>query len=133
MRILSTALCAVALLGGVAAAAPAIAAPAQVIVRGATPILPPSGYGFSPGGDYANDPAYIYGDPLDRYYDPAGKIPDSRYYGPPAVDLALARTLDNNHESILGHMLHCQASYPTYNPATNFYRGRHGIPQTCYR
>jgi hypothetical protein len=34
---------------------------------------------------------------------------------------------------MLGHMLKCQATYTTYNPATNFYRGAHGIPQVCYR
>jgi len=65
---------------------------------------------------------------------PAAKqVSDWRYYGPPAVDLILARTLDHNGESILGHMLRCQASFPSYNAATNSYSDRHGLPQVCYR
>jgi len=114
-------------------AMPALAQAPHVIVRGAHPYyvepLPFSDY----GGGYYGSPAYLYGDPLDRYYDPAGKIPDERYYGPPAVDLVLARTLTLNNESILSHMLRCQAAYPTYNTATGFYRDRHGIPHTCFK
>jgi hypothetical protein len=135
MRIFSSALCAIALIaGGVALSAPAEAAP-RVVVRGAYPLVAPSyryGYGYGPG-DYTSNPGYIWGNPADRYYDPAGRVPDTRYYGPPAVDMVLARTLTRNNESMLGHMLRCQATYSTYNPATNFYRGSHGVPQVCYR
>jgi len=116
----------------------ALAAPAfaqtRVIVRGAHPLNAPPGFSDYGGGGFYGSPEYLYGDnPLDRYYDPAGKIPDSNYYGPPAVDLVLGETLSRNNESMLSHMLRCQAAYRTYNPATNFYFGRHGIPQVCYR
>jgi hypothetical protein len=104
-----------------------------VIVRGAHPILPPSYYGYAPGYSQS-DPYWMYGESdLDPNFQPAGKVPDWRYYGPPAVDLVLARTLDANGESILSHMLHCEASYPTYNAATNFFTGRDGQPRVCYR
>ena len=116
-------------------AAPALAQTPRAVVRGARPLYvappPPVDYGFD--YSYYDSPQYIYGDPLDRYYDPAGKVPDDRYYGPPAVDMVLATTLTRNHESILSHILHCQAAYPTYNAATNFYSGRDGIPRVCYR
>lgn len=131
MRILSSALCVAALLAGPAlTVAPAQAAP-RIIVRGATPLLPDNSYNY--GGDYSAGPAYFYANPLDPYYDPAGKTPDWRYYGPPAVDLVLARTLDHNGESMLDHMLRCQASFPSYNAATNSYSDRQGLPQICYR
>jgi hypothetical protein len=115
-----------------AMAVPASAAPLHFAVHGAQPliVLPDS---FSNEGADWGDPYGAYGNPLDRYYDPAGKVPFTNYRGAPAVDLVLARTLDRNHESILGHMLTCQARYASYNPATNFYAGRHGIPQICYR
>jgi hypothetical protein len=132
MSKLSSSLCALALLAVASLAASPAAAQSRVIVRGAHPILPPA-YSYSYGGAFADSPGYIWGSPQDRYYDPAGKFPDHRYYGPPAVDLVLARTLDRNRESMLGHMLACQRAFPSYNPATNFYRGRHGQPQVCYR
>jgi hypothetical protein len=134
MRKLSPAICAVALVAAACVAAtPAAAQPPRVIVRGATPILPPAPYVFNGNPSYGwYDPSGIYEDPFSRYYDPAGKIPDDRYYGPKAVDLILARTLDRNNESIMGHMLRCQAHYPTYNPATDRYYGAHGIPVPCY-
>jgi len=131
MRLVFPALCVAALVVGPAiATVPTQAAPPRVIVRGATPILPDNSFGF--GGAYAS-PGYFYGNPVDRYYDPVGKFPDWRYFGPPAVDLVLARTLDHNGESMLGHMLRCQASFPSYNAATNSYTGPHGLPQVCYR
>ena len=137
MKILASAVCALALLAGAGfIAAPAMARPLHVTVRGATPILPPDAYGYGAGYGYgASSPEDydFYGNPTSRGYDPAGKFPDYRYFGPPAVDLVLARTLDANNESILGHMMRCQATYPSYNTATNFYTGRHGQPMICYR
>lgn len=117
-----------------ALAVPAAAQAPRVIVRGAHPLyVEPTPFSDYSGGGYYGSPQYLYGDPLDRYYDPAGKIPDYRYFGPPAVDLILARSLTRNNESLLQHMLRCQRTYPTYNPATNFFVGPNGIPQPCYR
>jgi hypothetical protein len=115
-------------------AAPALAQP-RVIVRGAHPYYtaPVPFSGFS-GSNFAGSSEFIWGDhPLNRYYDPAGRFPDHRYFGPPAVDMILARTLSRNNESMLSHMLRCQAAHATYNPATNFYFGPNGIPRVCYR
>jgi hypothetical protein len=134
MKFWRPALCALALTAGVVSiAAPAMARPLHVIVRGANPILPPEDYGYAPDY-YPSNPYWVYGEnEFDPNFRPAGKIPDWRYYGPPAVDMVLARTLDINHESILSHMLHCEAAYRSYNAATNFYIGRHGLPTICYR
>lgn len=141
MNIVKSAACALLLLtvGGLATA-PAIARPLHVIVRGANPIYPPDyygngdDYGYGYGADWGAGPLYgFYGYPFERGYWPAGKVPDERYYRPPAVDLVLARTLDRNGESILGHIMHCQASFSTYNAATNFYTARDGQPKICYR
>ncbi len=129
MRKLSSALCGAALLTA-ALAAPAFAAPAHVVVHGAYPLYVPPSYYDSYGADLAGDG--FYGDPLSRYYDPAGAIPDTQYYGPPAVDLVLARTLDRTGDSVLGHILKCQARYATYSAASNTYFGRNGIPVACY-
>jgi len=134
MKFLTPVWCALALAAGVVAPITAAnARPLHVIVRGATPILPPDYYGYAP--DYTGgNPYWMYGESeFDPNFTPAGKIPDWRYYGPPAVDMVLARTLDVNHESILSHMLHCQAAYRSYNAATNFYTGRDGLPTICYR
>ncbi len=63
-----------------------LAQPPQVIVRGAHPLYlpPPGAYDF--GQDYYNSPQYIYGDPFDRYYDPAGKIRTAATTGrPPSI------------------------------------------------
>jgi hypothetical protein len=136
MKILTSAACAVLLLtANGLTTAPAIARPLHIVVRGANPIYPPDySYDYAYGGDAAGDQLYdLYGSPFERGYGPAGKVPDSNYYGPPAVSLVLAGTLDRNGESILGHIMHCQASFPSYNAATNFYSGRHGQPMTCYR
>ena len=111
---------------------PVFAAPIHVIVRGARPLLPPPAFSYGTSGVWS-DYSGAYGDPQSRFYDPAGTIPDWRYHGPLAVDLVLARTLDHNNESILGHILACQAAYPSYSAATNSYAGSHGIPATCYR
>lgn len=131
MNKLFSAFCAAIVLSA-AAVTGATAQPAQVIVRGANPLYVPN---YAP--TYNNDSGYwnnyggFYGDPLSRYYDPAGVIPDWRYHGPKAVDVSLARTLDRNGESMLGHMLTCQARHATYNPASNTFYGRHGIPVRC--
>ncbi len=130
MKNLTPALLAVAI--AVGCVVPAVAAPMHVIVRGARPLLPPPAFDYAYGGDW-NDYSGAYGDPSSRYYDPAGATPDWRYHGPLAVDLVLARTLDHTGESMLGHMLTCQAHFATYNPATNAYYGPHGIPVPCYR
>src|SRR4051812_35020106 len=70
----------------VIAATPGLAAPPHVVVRGATRILPPPAYINNYGADWG-DPLNFYGSPVSRYYDPIGKVPDMRYYGPPPVDL----------------------------------------------
>lgn len=133
-RLMSAIAVAALLAGGSAALTPAAAQPPHIIVRGATPILPPPAYVFGNGSAYDwYDYTGINDDPFSPYYDPAGRIPDTRYYGPKAVDLTLARTLDRNNESMLRHMLVCQASYSTYNPVSNTYYGRDGIPVPCYR
>lgn len=120
-------------LGLVSTAIPATAQPPRIFVHGATRILPPPPFtSYRLGADWG-DPLDFYGSPVGRYYDPVGKIPDMRYYGPPAVDLVLARTLDRNNESMMSHTLTCQAHYPTYNMVTNTYYGRNGLPQVCYR
>lgn len=135
MKLLSSALCALALFaGGSFLASPALAQPARIIVRGATPILPPPAFVYDNNGGYYANPDRVFGeDPNSPFYDHAGKYPDYRYYGPPAVDLVLARTLDRNDESMLTHMMRCQAAFGSFNPATNAYTGRNGIPQVCYR
>jgi hypothetical protein len=118
------------LIAATATAGPALAAPLHVIVRGATPLAEPT-----PGFVFDNDSGTEYGfhgDPLNRYYDPTGIIPDTRYYGPPAVDMVLARTLDVRNESILTHMLKCQAHYPSYSVIGNFYIRAGGLPAVCY-
>ena len=134
-RLLSAFGVAALLAAGSAALTPAVAQPPHIIVRGATPILPPPAYVY--GNGYSTYDWYDYtgvnGDPFAPYYDPAGHVPDTRYYGPKAVDLVLARTLDRNNESMLRHMLVCQAAFPTYNPASNTYYGRNGIAVPCYR
>jgi hypothetical protein len=134
MKFLKPALCAAALTAAAfSAIAPADARPLHVIVRGAHPILPPQYYGYTPDY-YPSNPYWLYGEnEFDPDFRPAGKTPDWHYYGPPAVDLVLARTLDANNETILSHMLNCEASYVTYNAATNFYTTRNGQPRICYR
>lgn len=135
MKKLTTALAIVVVAAATVAAAPALAQSApHVIVRGATPIAPPV-FGEDPdyNAGYYSSPFYLYGDdPLDRYYDPAGKVGDYTYHGPKPVDLQLAATLSANNESILQHMLRCQALHPTYNSATNDYFGPNGLPVACY-
>ncbi|MDR3472515.1 MAG: hypothetical protein P4M09_12620 [Devosia sp.] len=125
------ALCAAALAAAFAIAGPAVAGPAHAVVHGAIPLyVPPDAfYDNSTGyGDYYGG---FYGNPQDRYYDPAGAMPDWRYHGPAAVDLVLARTLDRTGESILGHILICQARHVSYSAASNTYFGRNGIPVAC--
>ncbi|MEO8882061.1 MAG: hypothetical protein ABI377_01370 [Devosia sp.] len=135
LRLLSALGVAAALAAGSAALTPAVARPPHVIVRGATPILPPPAYVY--GNGYSAYDWYDYtglnGDPFAPYYDPSGHVPDTRYYGPKAVDLVLGRTLSRNNESMLRHMLVCQAAFPTYSAASNTYYGRNGISVPCYR
>jgi hypothetical protein len=123
------AFCAAALLATLAG--PAAAAPAHAVIHGGIPIYVPPDAFYDNSGGYGDDFGGFYGNPQDRYYDPAGAMPDWRYHGPAAVDLVLARTLDRNGESMLGHMLHCQARHATYSAASNTYYGRHGIPVSC--
>ncbi len=135
MKKLTTALAIVLAAAVGVAAVPALAQSApHVIVRGATPIAPPV-FGQDPdvGAYYYSSPFYLYGDdPLDRYYDPAGKVGDYTYHGPKPVDLQLGATLSANNESLLDHMLRCQARHATYNTATNQYFGPNGLPVACY-
>ncbi|MGN6101482.1 MAG: hypothetical protein ACTHOR_10075 [Devosia sp.] len=130
MKTLTTAVFAAAL-AAAALATPAFAQPARVIVRGANPIYVPPNVTYNGDDGYWSNYGGFYGDPLNRYYDPAGAMPDWRYYGPPAVDLTLARTLSRTGDSMLTHILKCQARYPTYSAASNtYYRG--GVPVACY-
>jgi len=131
MKKLSIALCAAAVLAGGFAAGPALAQPAHVIVRGATPYYVPGGPEYTPDDGYWSNYGGFYGDPMSRYYDPAGVVWDWRYHGPKAIDVSLGRTLDRTGESMLGHMLTCQARHATYNPASNTYYGAHGAALNC--
>lgn len=114
-----------------AIAGPAIAGPAHAVVRGAIPLYVPPDALYDNNGGYNDYYGGFYGDPHDRYYDPAGAMPDWRYHGPAAVDLVLARTLDRTGESMLGHIMVCQARHATYSAASNTFFGRNGIPVTC--
>jgi|GEM_PF-5363854 len=123
---------AAALLAGLTIAGEAAAAPAHAVVHGAIPIYAPPAYDYDDSnlgyGDYYGG---FYGNPADRYYDPAGAMPDWRYYGPKPVDLVLGRTLSARGETMLSHMMICQARHATYNPATNMFTTAGGIAYAC--
>jgi len=131
MNKLFSALSVAAVLAVAGAAGPAMADPARVIVRGANPIYVPDNPVYNGDDGYWSNYGGFYGDPLSQYYDPAGVVPDWRYHGPAAVDMQLGMTLTRNHESMLGHMLACQARHATYSAASNTFYGRHGIPVAC--
>lgn len=131
MNKLFSALSVAAILAVAGAAGPASAQPARVIVHGANPIYVPSSPVYNGDNGYWTNYGGFYGDPLSMYYDPAGVVQDWRYHGPKAVDVRLGMTLSRNGESMLGHMLTCQARHATYSAATDMYYGRGGIPVAC--
>ncbi|HTJ58230.1 MAG TPA: hypothetical protein VL418_11765 [Devosiaceae bacterium] len=137
MNKLLSAICAAAVIaaGTAAATTPAVAQPARIIVRGATPIYvspPPTLNSPNSSTNLLAPNNFLYQDPFGFYYDAPGQVRDERYYGPPAVNLALTATLNRTNQSIMGHIQACQARHPTYSAASNTYYGPNGLPVECY-
>jgi hypothetical protein len=129
MKVLLTALTAIAV--GFFAA-PAIAQPLEIIVPGGT-IIPNSvapdfpdrrivRTPVTPGGNFDPAQASLNALAISNFYPPRNFV---------SINYDRALTLNATGTSILEHQLRCQATYATYDLASDTYLGEDGLPRPC--
>ena len=125
---------AIALVAVAVSVAPVMAAPLIITV--------PGGERF--GENPQESPFYDYSVPLlsaplpGGQFDPAAAATEAyfavhhpvRNYGP-LWPVSLGETLIRTGDSIGDHWIKCQARYASYNPVTDTYNGRNGLPAPC--
>ena len=129
MKVLLTALT-VAAIG--ALATPALAQPLDIVVPGGSLVPNSVSPDFpdrrivrtpvTPNGNFDPAQASINALAVSKFYPPNGFV---------SINYDRALTLNATGSSILEHQLRCQATYATYDRATDTYLGENGLPRPC--
>jgi len=123
----------VAALFAMATASLAVAQPLRIVVTEPGVIAPIR----VPAGRYAL-PSRLFDPQLDVLditgnFDPGEAALDAQLFtvSTPAVNMVRADVIEANGESIVEHQLRCQQMHSSYEPASDTYRGRDGLPRLC--